>query len=118
MDDLKHIIKLLEEQGKQISRIKKILESQQDKSPEPTPLKIEVKASKKYKSLKGGICFLIDNGFFNKMVSVKEVQDELKKEGYIYPYNSIDRSLRRDFHQKKILTRDEIEGIWKYALRK
>jgi len=72
-----------------------------------------------YKGLTGGINFLIDHGFFKKLVPVSDVHKELKKEGYVYSLQAVDTILRRDFvHKKKILTRDKENGVWKYALRK
>lgn len=80
--------------------------------------KTERKSPKKYDGVKGGINFLIDNGFFEKLVSVKEIKEELKKEGYIYSIEIVDRSIRREFHKKKILAREKEGKVWKYTLRK
>lgn len=128
MDDIKYIIKLLERQGKMLLKIGKMLKSQNKISISPQIVKSVRDASdkkkikqgaNKYKGLVGGINFLIDHDFFKKLVSVDEIQIRLKKEGYIYPYNSVDKILRIDFVlKKKILTRDKGDGIWKYALRK
>lgn len=75
--------------------------------------------TKKYKGLVGGINFLIDNGFFNKLRTANEVHAELKKEGYYHRLQAVDTTLRRDFvGKKKILARDQENGVWKYALRK
>jgi len=51
--------------------------------------------------------------------SVKEVQEELRKEGYHYSYESVDKLLRVDFMTKrKILTRIKENNVWKYVIRK
>ena len=70
-----------------------------------------------YKGLVGGISFLIDNNFFNKPHLVSEIQSELKREGYHYGNKSVDKILR-DFQAKKILTRIDENGKWKYVIRK
>jgi len=72
-----------------------------------------------FKGLSGGIKFLITNGFLSSPRSVKEIHEELKKEGYHYPYHSVDKLLRVDFVTKqKILTRVKENKVWKYVTRK
>lgn len=76
------------------------------------------KAGITYKGLVGGINFLMNNNFFNEPHAVNEIVDELKKEGYHYPSASIDKILRDFVQKKKILTRINDDGKWKYVLRK
>lgn len=94
-------------------RIEKLEKAVFDQKAKPKSL------SNDYKGLVGGINFLINSGFFKKLVSVNEVHKELKKESYVYPIKSVEKILRVDFfHKKKILIRDKEDGVWKYALRK
>lgn len=77
------------------------------------------KKSSNYSGLTGGIRFLIDNNFYNTPKSVKEIFNELKREGYHYSYESVDKLLRVDFHKNnKILNRFKEDKVWKYAIRK
>lgn len=80
--------------------------------------KVEPK-EKEFKGLSGGIEYLISRGLLNTPKSVKEIQEELKKEGYHYPYKSITKLLSVDFMTKRrILTRIKENGVWKYVIRK
>jgi len=108
MREVEDILEKLEDHEKRISKIERLISSK--------------KAPKKlgdYKGLSGGIRLLIDNGFFNELKSIKETQDELKKEGYHYPIASIAKMLSIDFMKnQKILTRIKEERVWKYVIRK
>ena len=96
-----------------ITKIEKILFNNQSRK------KIESKTTNKYEGLTGGIAFLIDNSFFDNPKLVTEIMEELKKEGYYYGRQAVDILLRRDFvKKKKILTREKIENLWKYVIRK
>ena len=95
-------------------RLKKLEKAVFGKEP-----KDEQKGSKKYEGLSGGLQQLIDNGFFKKPVLVTEVNDELRREGYFHPIQSVDTTMRRDLvKRKKILNRVKIDGVWQYILRK
>lgn len=82
--------------------------------------KIKVKPkAQDFKGLIGGIRLLISNGFLDSPKNVKEIREELKREGYHYSYQSVDKILRVDFLAKRrILTRIKDNNIWKYVLRK
>jgi len=81
--------------------------------------KAKPKEQQEFKGLSGGIEYLISKGFLDAPKSVKEIQGELKKEGYHYPYNSINKLLSVDFMEKqKRLTRVKEGKVWKYVLRK
>jgi len=67
--------------------------------------------------LAGGIRRLVRDGFLNTPKAVKEIENELKREGYHYAYKSIDKRLR-DLVKNRNLTRIDDKGVWKYALRK
>ena len=82
-----------------------------------TRRKTVINKEKKYKGLAGGIKFIIDNGFFKKPNLVSEVLNELKRESYHYSIESVDKTLR-DFHKRRVLTRLDEKGKWKYVLRK
>lgn len=58
------------------------------------------KGKQEFKGLSGGIEYLISKGFLDTPKSVKEVQEELRKEGYHYSYGSADKLLRVDFMTK------------------
>lgn len=91
-----------------------ILEDKQSKG-------IEIKDNKKenFSGLAGGIRLLIKNGFFNNPKEVKEVKEELKREGYHYTDTGITSTLTETFHKnKKILNRFNENKRWKYVIRK
>ncbi len=76
-------------------------------------------ASSSFEGLKGGIRFIIKNGFFKKLRSLSEIKSELKREGYHYSDASISKILTRDFTNKeKILNRIKEKKVWKYVIRK
>jgi hypothetical protein len=81
--------------------------------------KIKPKEKQEFKGLSGGIQLLISKGCVDTPKSVREIQDELKKEGYHYSFESITKLLSVDFMAKrKILTRVREDNVWKYAVRK
>jgi hypothetical protein len=81
--------------------------------------RMKPKGKPEFKGLSGGIEYLISKGFLHAPKSVKEIQEELKKEAYHYPYNSINKLLSVDFMAKqKRLTRVKEGNVWKYVLRK
>lgn len=99
-------------------RLKNLEERNSQNEKEPKENKPRIKNAN-YKGLSGGIRFLIEKEFLNPPKSVKEIQEELKREGYHYPYESVDKLLRVDFHKKnKILNRIKEEKVWKYVIRK
>lgn len=113
------IIEKLEKIDRRLERIeKKIFHV------DPNVLSKKIKptsASKKkdYKGTSGGILFLIDRGFFDEPKSMRAILDELKKEGYFYPVESIDSTVRKVFfNKKKVLTRIKEGKIWLYVTRK
>lgn len=78
-----------------------------------------ISTSQNYQSLSGGVRFLINQGFFNKLRSLNEVISELQKEGYYFPKESVSTCLIRDFVKRsKMLQRINEEKRWKYVLRK
>ena len=82
--------------------------------------KIEKKeANNKYEGLVGGIRYLIDHDFFKTPKSIDEIFNELTKEHYIYPKNSVGKIISVNFMKKeKILNRLKEGKLWKYAIRK
>ncbi|MEO9277410.1 MAG: hypothetical protein ABI340_06505 [Nitrososphaera sp.] len=120
--------KRLDELENKIDRIMNILEDKLNILPreesytkqryetKPKPIKEEVN---QYKGLVGGVQYLVDNNYFNELRSMREIFEELKKEGYYYSLQAVDTILRRDFVlKKKILTRTQEDGVWKYIRRK
>ncbi len=100
--------KALKELEKRISKLEKAIFTEKVKP-----------VTGEFKGLSGGIRFLISTGFLNSPKSVREVREELKREGYHYSYDSVDKLLRVDFMAKqKILTRIREDGVWKYVVRK
>lgn len=74
---------------------------------------------KNYKGLAGGIRFLIDNIFFDSPKSLKEIIDELKREGYHYSKSGVASTLSTTFvKSQRILNRIKEDKSWKYAIRK
>ena len=72
-----------------------------------------------FEGLRGGIRLLIKNGFFDKPRKVKDIEGELKREGYHYPIPSISKALSVDLTNKqKILNRIHEDEQWHYVLRK
>jgi len=72
-----------------------------------------------FKGLRGGMRLLIKNGFFDEPKMVKEIEDELKREGYHYPRPSISKVLSVDLTNKqKILNRLKKNEQWMYVIRK
>ena len=61
---------------------------------------------------------LIDNGFFSKPKSSKEVHIEMQREGYYKSQKNVDGTIRNVFVKKKILERSKDDKIWKYVIRK
>lgn len=72
-----------------------------------------------YTGLTGGIQFLIDDGFFNNLQSVKATQIKLKTENYHYEAATITQILTKTFaNKRKVLKRIKDGGIWKFVIRK
>jgi len=103
------IEKAIQDHEKRISELEKTISVE----------KVKPKRKQEFKGLSGGIEFLISKGFLDSPKSVKEVQEELRKEGYHYPYESINKILYVNFMTKrKILTRLKENDVWKYVVRK
>lgn len=103
-------IKKIEDIDERLRKIENILLKSQNK-----PLKIEGNFS----GLAGGIRFLIKNGFFNEPRTLKEVIDELKREGYYGSIAGVASTLSVTFTtSQKIFTRIKEGAVWKYVLRK
>jgi len=112
------ILKKLEEMDNRLERIEKKFFSVKTeaslKKSKPTSTKKAV-----YKGISGGVKMLIDNGFFETPRSMRQVIDELKREGYFYPPQSVDSAIRKDFFgRKKVLSRIKDGKIWVYVIRK
>lgn len=60
---------------------------------------------------------LIQDGFLNEPILVKEIVQELNRQGYYYTIQVIDEVLRR-MNRNRILTRTGKRGKWKYTVRK
>lgn len=73
----------------------------------------------KYSGCMGGILYLIDNNFFDSPRSIKDVGDELKKEGWHYSGQLISMNLLGLTRRRK-LTRLSEKGAkgWNYVIRK
>ena len=111
--------KLLSEEKKVTETVQPYLKTRQTKKQSVSSPTIAKSAGKKYVGPSGGIRFLIDNNFFSNPRPMKEVFEELKKEGYYYSLQSVDTTLRRNFvFRKKSLMRTKIGSVWKYVNRK
>jgi len=108
-DRIKALKKKLQEHERRISELEKAIFVK----------KIKPKEKQEYKGLSGGIEYLISKEFLNTPKSVKEIYEELRKEGYHYPEKSVHKLLSVDFMTKrKILTRIKENNVWKYVTRK
>ena len=77
------------------------------------------KVKDNFTGLSGGIRFLIKNGFFNEPKTLKEVIEELKREGYHRSMSGVASTLSVTFTaNQKILTRIKEGTNWKYVIRK
>jgi len=104
------ISRILEDHEKRLSKIEETIFSKK--------VKVQ-KFPKNYSGLSGGIELLIDDGFFDTPKSTREIQGELKREGYHYSFTSVSKMLSIDFIQKRRVLRGLKEGgIWRYVLRK
>lgn len=73
----------------------------------------------KHEGLSGAITKLIQEGFLDTPKTRKEVQNDLKRQGYYYAAPAIHTALTRDFMKRKgILTRVGKKGKWQYVLKK
>ena len=104
--------KKIEEIDERLKKIEDILFSKQKPS-------FPSKNKEDFGGLAGGIRFLIKNGFFNAPKSVKEVFDELKREGYYGSISGVASTLSMTFTKnQKILNRIKEGKTWKYVMRK
>jgi hypothetical protein len=60
---------------------------------------------------------LVQEDFLDVPKPVKEIEQELKRQGYYYSLQVIDATLRR-MNVNKVLTRTGKRGQWRYAVRK
>lgn len=124
MDDLKRIIKLLEEQGKKISKIEKILESQQNKILMSSKIDKFLSgtsgkkkgATDKRKSITDLFIELKESKFFNQPKFVNQIIEKLAEEGHHYSRTSLTAPLQRAV-RNRILGRVRKDGIWAYVAR-
>ena len=73
---------------------------------------------KNYRGLKGGINFLLDDGFFDSPQYIGGTEKELKRHSYHYPIASISTALIRMAKPQGPLTRINDKEGWKYVRRK
>lgn len=96
----------------------KIHDLEQKKKPDNI-LEEKKEEKKAYKGLAGGIRMLIDEGFMDSPKLVKEIHEELKRQGFHYPQPSLSKLLSINFMKnKRILTRISEGKNWKYVIRK
>jgi len=108
-NEIEKVRKIVQDHEKRISELEKALLVE----------KVKPKGKQEFKGLSGGIEYLTSKGFLNTPKSVKEIQEELKKEGYHYRYESVSKLLSVNFMAKrKILTRIKENNVWKYVVRK
>lgn len=112
------IIDKLEKIDKRLERIEKKISVNTNISSNVVKSTSSTK-KKQYKGTSGGIQLLIDEGFFEKPKSMRGILDELKKEGYFYPLQSVDAAVRKEFFKrKKVLVRIKEGKIWLYVIKK
>jgi hypothetical protein len=82
-----------------------------------TPKGTKIVAKRSPKGPTNAIMKLIQEGFLNSPKLVKEIEQELKRQGYYYSLQTLDATIRR-MNVSKILTRTGKRGQWRYAVRK
>ena len=111
--------KLLISIEKRLDELEKVMITIQSEKVTTSGNKQSVKKKNRYDGLTGGIRFLIDNDFFKKPKEMREINNELKREGYHYPDPSTFKIISVDFIKKqKILTRLKEGRNYKYVIRK
>lgn len=111
-ENTSHLEAMIRALDARVTALEKIINKESVKSNESNDAKSD------FSGLRGGIRYLISQNFLNQPKAVKDVQEELIKEGYHYSIQSVDKTLR-DLHQKnKILTRVNEANVWKYVVRK
>lgn len=111
-DDLKRVIKLLENQEKRITKIENLLTSRVEK----TDSTKHVAKKSNPKSVYGLIEQLKDDSFFDTPKTLKEINSRLRQDGYIYNVTSLTNPLQRLLKQRK-LGRISVDGLWAYVKR-
>lgn len=117
MNDLKHIIKLLEDQGKKIDKIEKFLESQQNNILLKSDAQIDNSEdgnATRYAGLTKAIFDLIGDSFFNKPKDLMEIQEQLKSNAVFYPRTNYPKPLLLLIRNKH-LRRIKENNKWKYV---
>jgi transcriptional regulator of heat shock response len=113
------IIEKLDKIEQRLTRIEKKIFPEKTEAVSSTDEPISKSKNKQYKGTSGGIQYLIEQGFFEKPKSMREIFDELKKEGYFYPLQSVDAAIRKEFFiRKRVLIRIKEGKIWLYAIKK
>lgn len=116
MDDLKHVIKLLEEQKETLSRIEKSLGLPKVVDDESKPA-IELQRKKKHpKTIHDFVDLLKEEGFFDTPKTLKEVNSELTKNGHYFPIGTLSKSMLRLVRQR-VVGRIGVSGKWAYVKR-
>jgi len=112
-DDIKTIIKMLQEQDKRISNIEKILTSSNKsiRTTQPIPVK-----KSNPKSVLGLIEQMKEENFFDTPKTLKEINARLRQDGYIYNVTSLTNPLQRLLKQRR-LGRISVDGLWAYVKR-
>ena len=113
MIDSEKIIKLLENQGKKLDKIIKLLSSPQGRKEFAKRTDSEPTSKT---SVFGLIEQLKQDNFFDKPKSLKEIQKELQKLNYHYATTSLTNPLQRLVRQR-VLGRILQKGRWAYVKR-
>ena len=114
-DDLKRVIKLLEEQNKKLNRIEKSLIKDSQESRESVVIPI-TKSQKKPTSITSFITFLSKEGFFDTPKTLKEISNELARRGYHYQTSSLTNPIQI-LLRKRSIGRIIVNGQWAYVKR-
>lgn len=110
MDDHEKIFKILNEHGKQLEKIIKLLSSSE------TQQKLQPVKKKNPKSVSGLIERMKDESFFDTPKTLGEIAEGLKQDGYYYKTTSLTNPLRR-LLQKRVIGRISVNGKWAYVKR-
>jgi hypothetical protein len=107
-DCASNVAKRIDDLEVRVSKLERILPNTRENNAEP---------SVGSKGPSNAIGRLIYDGYLNEPKPVKEVHNELSRQGYHYTLQIVDCALRR-MNRRKILTRVGKRGEWKYVVRR
>lgn len=110
--------KMLKEHKKSLDKIEKIISKKSElisQSYEPQKSN-KTKSTKSAKSISGFIKGFAEEGFFDTPKTLKEISEELARNGYHYRTTSLTHPLR-NLLRKRFIGRIVVNGQWAYVKR-